>query len=415
MTADPSAVLGRLVGDPAVFAEKVFGRSIHLRRSDGDRFQDLLSLDAVDEILATRSLRAPSFRLVRDGEPLPPASYTRPGTVGGRRVTDLPDVGRIHGHFGDGATIVLQGLQRWWQPITRLCRGLELSLTHPVQANAYLTPPSSAGLDVHHDTHDVLAIQIHGTKHWVAYEPVVEDPLPDQHWAGEPEGDPVLDTRLEPGDVLYLPRGTPHAAETVDAASIHLTVGIRTLTWNTVARRALAAAADEPALREGLPAGFARDPAALAADMADRLRLLADVVEGMDPVPLLEEVVTDLWSSCRPVLDGQLGQLLRLDDVDDDTRVSRRPGAVAHLVSGDDRLRLVLGDREVGLPARVEPALRRLLEADRMPVAALEDLMDRRGRGVLVRRLIREGLLVADHGTASEPSGAGSPGVPHDV
>lgn len=392
------SVLERLVGDPAVFARRIFGRRVHLCRGDPEGFQDLLSLDAVDEILATRSLRAPSFRLVRDGAPLPPATYTRPGTVGGQRVTDLPDVGRIHAHFDEGATIVLQGLQRWWRPVTGLCRDLELALTHPVQANAYVTPPSAAGLDVHHDTHDVLALQVHGGKHWVVYPPVVPDPLPDQHWSGEPEDEPVLDTELAPGDLLYLPRGTPHAARTLEQPSIHLTVGIRTLTWHEVARRALEAAAGEPALREALPAGFARDPGALAGEAAKRLRILAETVEGMDPVELLEEVVTDLWGSRRPVLEGQLGQLLRLGEVDDDTPVSRRPRVVVQVRAEGDRLRLVLGDREVAMPRRVEPALRRLLEAERLPVGALSDLLDAQGRGVLVRRLIREGLLVAHQG-----------------
>ena len=36
--------------------------------------------------------------------------------------------------------------------------------------------------------------------------------------------DPVFDLSLEPGDVLYLPYGTPHRAAAEGRVSLHLTV-----------------------------------------------------------------------------------------------------------------------------------------------------------------------------------------------
>jgi hypothetical protein len=45
------------------------------------------------------------------------------------------------------------------------------------------------------------------------------------------------------------------------------------------------------------------------------------------------------------------------------------------------------------MPASLEPAVRRLLDADRCTPAALAGQLDPASRLVLVRRLVREGLL----------------------
>ena len=72
---------------------------------------------------------------------------------------DVIDPGRVYDAFWHGATIVLQGLQRYWEPLVRFSRELELELSHPVQVNAYVSPPGARGLGVHYDTHDVFVLQ----------------------------------------------------------------------------------------------------------------------------------------------------------------------------------------------------------------------------------------------------------------
>jgi lysine-specific demethylase/histidyl-hydroxylase NO66 len=399
--ATPPASLGRCVGDAERFLADAWTRRPHLHRRDGgDDFGDLLALDHVDRILSTTSPRPPAFRLVRDGQALPRSSYTRQGTLGGQRLTDLPDVGRVFHHFDAGATIVLQGVHRYWEPVARFCRDLEWFLTQPVQANAYLTPPAASGLRVHHDTHDVFALQTHGRKQWVTYDPLVDHPLASQGWSpelGDP-GEPTLDVTLRPGDCLYLPRGTLHAARTVDAASLHLTVGIRSVTWQDAFRRVVTQAAEEVSFREALPAGFAHDPDAFAATVAARLKGMAAWVEERDAGELAAEMAGEFWSARPPLLEGQLRQLLELDDLDDDTAVQRRPGAVCQLREVGGRLLVQLGDRRLEMPAELAPVLRRVLERGRLRVGDLADLLDADSRLVLVRRLVREGLLVADRG-----------------
>lgn len=384
------ATLRRCVGDVDAFVRDMWGRQPLLHRAEsGDDFGDLLSLADVDELLATTGLRAPAFRVVKDGATIPSSRYTRRATIGSKPVDDLADPGKVFALFDEGATIVLQGLQRSWAPLSRFCRDVELVLTHPVQANAYLTPPDAAGLKRHVDTHDVLVLQTHGRKRWVVTD-----------------NDGDSDCELLPGDCLYLPAGTHHAARSADDASLHITVGIHAMTWDAVERDALDVAAEQltsPAAdggagrQERLPAGFAADPAFPDA-VASRLRDLADRVAGCNPETVADRTRRRFWAQRRPVLDGQLSQLLTVDEADDHTRLRRRPGTVATLDVDEEQATLGLGDRRIVLPARVAPALRRILEREHLAIRELDDLLDEDSRLVLARRLVREGLLMVGSG-----------------
>jgi hypothetical protein len=387
-------VLARCVGDVGRFVAHAWGRrpSLHARTGD-DTFADLLSIDDVDRILTATSPRRPAIRVVRAGREVPAGAYTRAGTLGSRTLTDLPDVERLLGLFDDGATIVLQGLQRTWPPIGRLCRGIESYLTHPVQANAYLTPPSSQGLDVHHDTHEVFALQTHGRKRWVTYAPVIEHPLPGQRRRVEPEtlGDAEIDTELMPGDCLYVPRGTLHAAATTGDASLHLTLGVRVVTWHDVARRLVERTRDVAAFREALPVGFARRPEELRAEVSGRLKQLADLIADADAEAVADREAQRLWAGMLARPEGALR--LRLDDLDVDALIAPRDDMPFRLTVTGDRLRVRRGATELEMPAWVEPAVRALLTAQ-VRLGALPGGLDPDSARVLVRRLVREGMVV---------------------
>lgn len=354
----------------------------------------------MDHLLSSAALRTPAFRVVKAGVTLDPSVCTRRARIGSRTVTDLMDVGRVYDHFADGATIVLQGLHRYWPPVTELCRDLERALTHPVQANAYITPPVAQGLRVHADSHDVFALQTHGRKQWVVYEGD-QQPGPEGAHATtvrasglRAHGAPSLDVELQPGDCLYLPNGVLHAARTVDSASIHLTLGVPTVTWATVLGRVLEQAVEDPSLREPLPVGFAKNPRALAEEAARRLEDVADRVRGADAGDVVEAAARRFWTGRVPALKGQLQQLLVAGDVSDHTVVRRRPHSSGEISLDGDELHLLLGDRTLRLPAWVEPPLRRVLARQEFCVADLAEHLDEAGRITLVRRLVREGLLM---------------------
>jgi bifunctional lysine-specific demethylase and histidyl-hydroxylase NO66 len=393
-----TSAIERCAGDPEAFVRDHWARAPLLRRGAGPGgFDDLLSLDDVDRILATTSPRLPAFRMVKDGKPLPPSAYTKSGRIGSQPLSDLADPGRVFAQFHAGATIVLQGLHRSWAPLTGFCRELELFLTHPVQVNAYLTPPASRGLAVHHDTHDVFVLQVHGRKRWQVWDAAVPFPLGHQTklppGADDPAEAPLVEAELAPGDCLYVPRGFRHAARTAEQASLHLTVGMLTRNWNDLLREVVEGATEEAWFREGLPIGFADDPQALAASLAERVAELRRYLDKVDLSPVADRAARRFWSTRPPLLQGQLRELLDLDRLDDATEVRRRPGATCRLRPHGDRLEVLLGDRSLSMPAHLEPAVRRLVDADRCTPADLAGLLDGPSRLVLVRRLVREGLL----------------------
>ena len=120
--------LRRCTGDPETFLTATWGVRADVHPAADPRgFQDLLTLDDVDRILTTTSPRTPSFRLVKAGEQIPESAYTRSGRTGSKPVSGMADPARITELFDDGATIVLQGLHRNWEPVAAFCRALTSS------------------------------------------------------------------------------------------------------------------------------------------------------------------------------------------------------------------------------------------------------------------------------------------------
>ncbi len=146
-----------------------------------------------------------------------------------RLADDSLDLVGIRNDFADGYTIVVDGVERYVRAIASLSHSIEVELNFPIQVNAYITPPGSQGLVPHYDDHDVLILQIQGSKIWHLYDgaDVVPHQLRRDDKAVATDGLPLpTDLHLEVGDVLYLPPGRVHAAETNSEPSIHLTVGI---------------------------------------------------------------------------------------------------------------------------------------------------------------------------------------------
>jgi ribosomal protein L16 Arg81 hydroxylase len=398
--------LERCVGDVQGFAEENWGRRPLLHRGEPGAFEGLLELTDVDRLITETLLRVPAFRLVKDGETLDASSYTQTIRIGGKPVERTVRPDRVADAFADGATIVLQALHRQSGEIGRLCRGLELALTHPVQANAYVTPPSSQGFAVHHDTHDVFVIQTHGSKAWRVYEPVVELAGQDQPRSSSlgDAGAPILETELASGDVLYIPRGFPHDADARAGVSAHVTIGVLSSTWVDVWRSTMKRLSEQRSFREPLPIGFAEDPDVLASELEVRKKELHDWIDEVVGPGMLEDFADAFWRSRRPLSSGRLAQLEALDEIDAGTRLRRRREGVFRVTVHEDRATVLLGLRELRMPGYCEPALRFVAEStDWFAASALPDLADDASRIVLARRLAREGAL--------EVEGAG-PGWP---
>jgi hypothetical protein len=207
----------------------------------------------------------------------------------------------------------------------------------------------------------------------------------------------VISAVLEPGDSLYLPRGTPHAAEAQTEASGHLTVGILATTWVQVLRRGLEGLSEEADLAGPLPVGFHTDRDGFAALLEDRVKSLRAWVEGVDAEDLAAREIARFLTSRPPLVRGGLRDLLAIDALSDGSAVRRRPGSICVLQPDGDSLRVLLGDRELRMPVRLAPVMEALSAMTELTPADLAGHLDEPGRLTLIRRLVLEGLLEVGH------------------
>ena len=132
------SALARLVSTPVdEFARDYWGsRPLLSRASDlPSGFGDLFSNDAVDELVSRRGLRAPFLLVAKNGTTLPDSTFTAGGGTGAG-IADQASDDKLLRLFAEGATIVLQGLHRTWEPVLTFSQDLAADLGHPVQANA---------------------------------------------------------------------------------------------------------------------------------------------------------------------------------------------------------------------------------------------------------------------------------------
>ena len=390
------------------FADEVWGRRPLLTRSAQlpRDFSDLLSPAMVDEIIAERGVRTPFVRMAREGSLVDRACFTRAAGFGAQ-IADQIDPDGMLTQFAAGATIVLQGLHRFWPPIIDFVQGMNADVGHPVQTNAYITPPANRGFDPHYDVHDVFVLQVSGAKRWRVHEPVHHHPLPDQPWTDHREAisaraadEPVIDEVLEPGDCLYLPRGWIHSAEALGETSIHLTVGVAPFTGVDIARAVLDGLASDEGLRASLPLGLAP----VAADRTeDHVREVLATIARLafeEPDAIAARTGRALASRylelTRPAAIRPLATLDAVAALDADTPVRWRDGLHGSIgpAAVADKVVLRLPDKSITFPAECEPALREMIDGDPVSAGALPGL-DPADGVVVLRRLLREGVVVA--------------------
>jgi ribosomal protein L16 Arg81 hydroxylase len=235
-------------------------KPLHVSRGDAHYYDGVLTNDDLESIISTGDLRSPAIQLSRDGGYVAPEAYTKNIPHGRESFNGVPDVAKVQSEYRSGATIVLVALHRTWAPLRKLCEALEDDFTHPIHANAYLTPGGTPGFAPHYDTHEVFVLQVAGSKRWRVYQPPLT--LPHRTQPFTPKGyvlpPPLLELELKQGDLLYLPRGYVHAAHTSQVHSAHITIGINVYTWVELLSELIASSKEFHQFRTALPPGFAR-------------------------------------------------------------------------------------------------------------------------------------------------------------
>lgn len=377
---------------PARFFADAWEKTPRLIARKRPRYHEgLLASSDLDAVVA--QIRAPAvealLRVVRqEGKDL--RSKTAPTDGRG-----TPDRQALHRWMGEGYTLVLNELDQRWSPISMLARGLEDDLGHRVGVNAYFTPPRSQGFLPHADDHDVFILQMEGAKTWRIYNPLIELPTREipQEAIRRSLGAPARVVTLRPGDLLYLPRGWIHECSTSRSASLHLTVGIHVFRWLDLAKQALELAAQKSVtLRRALPPRALLDSGS-AGSLRERWPELLDALAAVDAEEALSGISAKFVESGQPPLDGRFARGGQAENLTLESTVYRRAG-MRCMASMQDRVASIrFPGNSVSGPFGIDPALRFIARVRRFRVKDLPESLEPGAKLVLVRRLVREGLL----------------------
>ena len=254
ITQDPLSYLVAPVTKAEFFNTYHEKKALLSKHNDTNRFRDLLSIDRIDEIIASTELPPSSLDMARKEPTIERSYYTfKNGNI---------DRGAVIRHYQEGATIILPQLHLADEILSNFCRSLENVFSSHVQTNIYLTPGSSQGFNTHFDDHDVFIIQLSGKKKWRLYQKPIENPYKGESFNTKEykAGKLQKEFELKEGDCVYIPRGLMHDAISVgEKASLHITVGLIVKKWADLMLEALSEVAiRNPKFRRSLPPGFAR-------------------------------------------------------------------------------------------------------------------------------------------------------------
>jgi ribosomal protein L16 Arg81 hydroxylase len=378
--------------EPAAFFESHFEKKpLIVRRGDPDYYRTLLSFDEIDRVICTMGLSVPEISVTRADAAITAADYAyESGHIDPVRVNQL---------FADGGTVILSGLHERLPRLAQFCRALEATMSARVQTNIYMTPADSQGFRPHYDNHDVIVLQVEGSKEWRLYDTPVALPLQSQGFDPHnveigAETDRFV---LEPGDMVYIPRGLAHDAVATDRTSLHITTGLMLRSWADVLVEAVSVMAHrDPAMRRALPPGYANPGFDATAHQADFEAMLRRVAAEAPLGKLLESFKQEFLTGRVPRVEGQMALMARLDGLNGRSRVGVRPHLIYDLepLEAEGQVRLVCQGAEIVLPAFAEAALRHALSHGDFAVDDLPGELDAAGKLVLIRRLLREGLMI---------------------
>jgi JmjC domain len=366
-------------------------QTLVLHRQHPEYYSDLVSVAVLDEFLSVRPPHRDRVFAVDARRKISPEEYLLPD--------DRVDVIRLYQLFSEGATISFGQMHDRVPALAALCRAAEQVFDCPFQANLYFTPPNARGFKLHHDTHDVFVLQISGSKRWRVYDPVIRLPLVDQELdAEQPPGPAVEEFTLQAGDLFYCPRGFPHDADATEEPSLHVTFGALAYTWAEVMIEAMAdRCLNDPDFRAALPVGFATDRADPDA-LESQFRSLVDKFRHTARLrPALDGIAEKFVGTRRALVPQQRDQAIGLDAVTVETEVGGRPGLIYRWCVEEEHAKLHCHTREISFPRRTMNAVTYALETPRFCVRDLPDELDDPGKLVLIRRLMREGLVIAIH------------------
>jgi ribosomal protein L16 Arg81 hydroxylase len=263
------------LGAERFFAEYEGKQPLHLKGA-ADKFAAVMTWARLNDLLGQATIWSHNtLKLLLDKEPIPAARYctTEIDRNGGQVLR--PDANKVKEYLKRGATLVANDIDHLSPGLTAFADAMEQALGGKVQGNLYLSSRGRPGFGAHFDTHDVYAVHVEGTKTWHIYEGRAQDPIAHPLFKSlsrehheQAKGAKVMDVHMEPGDLLYLPRGQYHDALADEGGTVHIAFGVTYPIGFDVMTLLFDRVAAEPEFRANLPRPDGPSAGALAAHLA---------------------------------------------------------------------------------------------------------------------------------------------------
>ena len=363
---------------------------LHMKGAQAKRAAALLPWATVNHLLAANIVPPEQLRIVRESVDVPPLMYRRSGSHELR-------AGALQALLAQGVSIVINFIDDLVPQIGHLADALERTFAHRVGINAYLSFGTGSALKPHADDHDVLVLQVHGRKRWRTYGSPYELPVERRKSPDLPREAAVWEDTLEPGDVLYLPRGEVHEAASEGQHSLHLTIAIITRRGVDFVGWLSQRAAEDLVFRRDITR--LSGTTALKQQEAELRAHLHTLIDKASLTDFLD--AQDKERSPRPILNmGHIGSVAGLGE-----RTLVVPALKRRIPLDSKGENVEIGVERYRLSAGAQHVLGMLVERNALEFGelsvALAGVLDRQAAQTAVLELARSGLV-----SLEEPTGA---------
>lgn len=348
--------------DPAEIARAaMLDHRLFRKTARAESFARLLPWDGLNTLITGDSLMSGRISLARLGRPLPlemVSLQSRP--KGGEWVS--PEA--IHNLCHQGASLVFNSIERQIPAIAALNAMIERYFRCETITNAYVSFNRDSAFKAHFDPHNVLILQLYGRKRWWCYGQMDTYPLTGKTFADDQLPEAEWEGVLEPGDILFVPRGDVHRACVEDSNSVHLTVTMTPPCGADVFVRLA-----QQSLSEELGRRYLRvdgDAEARREDRDELRNLFHRMVDTIDIDAFLADA-DKMRAAARPF---NLGLLQSLSPQTEVQPALRRRIDIPVAPAGD--VHVMIGGATITLNAAERDVLVVLLAADALTVAELE-------------------------------------------
>lgn len=244
------------------FRDNYERRPVHIA-GHAEKFQQVFSWADLNGLIDMTTLWSErSVNLVLNGQAIDPRSFCKPGALrdGGPTLRPVPE--RIRELLEQGATIVLNLMERLSPGVAAVAEAIEMVTGGQTVCNIYCSWNKQQAFASHFDNTDVFVLHIDGHKRWRIYDGRFENPMDNSAYTfdaypseyhEQAKGRLLTEVEMGPGDVLYIPCGQYHDANATSDSSLHLSFGINRTTGVDVAEVLLRSLPDVSEFRAPLP------------------------------------------------------------------------------------------------------------------------------------------------------------------